>query len=166
MKITKKADKIPGLTGRLNLVLKEDFGGVASRLAKSVNISAGALAQYLKGESIPGGEILFKLGQQSGRSIDWLLTGKEESVSSKGVAETDAPYGEIDDLSEEELGYIDMLVEIFKGSNEDNRVAIKSNLKAFHKSRNMPEPRIKTGRRHKQGPGRNSKKIANSNEDK
>jgi transcriptional regulator with XRE-family HTH domain len=45
--------------------------------ADELNISFAAYQNYEYGKRIPPGEVLIKLAQISGRSVDWILTGKE-----------------------------------------------------------------------------------------
>lgn len=45
----------------------------AARLA----ISQGQLSRYERGESEMGAEVLLRVAQHSGKSIEWLLTGRD-----------------------------------------------------------------------------------------
>lgn len=45
--------------------------------ARHLGISQGQLSRYEKGNSQIGAEMLLRISQKAGRSIEWLLTGKE-----------------------------------------------------------------------------------------
>ncbi len=45
--------------------------------ARQLGISQGQLSRYEKGKSEIGAEVLLRISQHFGRSIEWLLTGKE-----------------------------------------------------------------------------------------
>jgi len=45
--------------------------------AKEIGVSQGYLSYLERGEKEIGPEILLRLSRQSGKSIEWLLTGKE-----------------------------------------------------------------------------------------
>lgn len=44
--------------------------------ARQLGISQGQLSRYEKGKSEIGAEVLLRISQHSGRSIEWVLTGK------------------------------------------------------------------------------------------
>jgi len=44
--------------------------------AGELGISQGQLSRYEKGKSEIGAEVLLRISQQSGRSMEWVLTGK------------------------------------------------------------------------------------------
>ena len=44
--------------------------------AQSIGISQGQLSRYEKGRSEIGAEVLLRISQRFGKSIEWLLTGK------------------------------------------------------------------------------------------
>ena len=69
---------------------KVDWKGVGRRMrelrgfemnqaefARSLGISQGQLSRYEKGKSEIGAEVLLRISQHFGRSMEWLLTGKE-----------------------------------------------------------------------------------------
>ena len=43
----------------------------------AIGISQGQLSRYEQGNSEIGAEVLLRLAQNSGKTIEWLLTGKE-----------------------------------------------------------------------------------------
>jgi len=44
--------------------------------ARQLGISQGQLSRYEKGKSEIGAEALLRISQHSGRSVEWVLTGK------------------------------------------------------------------------------------------
>jgi len=44
--------------------------------ARQLGISQGQLSRYEKGKSEIGAEVLLRISQHSGRSMEWVLTGK------------------------------------------------------------------------------------------
>ena len=44
--------------------------------AKQLGISQGQLSRYEKGKSEIGAEVLLRIAQHSGKSMEWVLTGK------------------------------------------------------------------------------------------
>jgi transcriptional regulator with XRE-family HTH domain len=54
-----------------------------AELAHAVGISQGQLSRYETGNNEIGAEVLLLLAQQSGKSIEWLLTGKEKAQPHK-----------------------------------------------------------------------------------
>ena len=44
--------------------------------ARQLGISQGQLSRYEKGKSEIGAEVLLRISQHSGKSMDWVLTGK------------------------------------------------------------------------------------------
>jgi transcriptional regulator with XRE-family HTH domain len=55
------------------------FEIVQAQFAHELGISQGQLSRYEKGRSEIGAEILLRLSRRSGKSIEWLLTGKDGS---------------------------------------------------------------------------------------
>ena len=48
-----------------------------AQFAHDVNVSQGQLSRYEQGRSEIGSEVLLRLARKSGRTIEWLLTGKD-----------------------------------------------------------------------------------------
>ncbi len=44
--------------------------------ARRLGISQGQLSRYEKGKSEIGAEVLLRISQHSGRTMEWILTGK------------------------------------------------------------------------------------------
>ena len=53
------------------------FDIVQAQFARELGISQGQLSRYEQGRSEIGAEILLRLARRSGRTIEWLLTGKD-----------------------------------------------------------------------------------------
>ena len=47
-----------------------------AQFARDLNVSQGQLSRYEKGNSEIGAEVLLRLARKSGKTIEWLLTGK------------------------------------------------------------------------------------------
>lgn len=118
--------------------------------ARALGIQPVQLSRYLKGQ-VPDLKTLFKLAAATGKSVEWLVTGEEANQKTRGammVSESQAPYGAEPDLTREEKEIIRMLLAILRGRNRENVQAIKSNVKAFYKSREMAsEPMLPTQRK-------------------
>jgi DNA-binding transcriptional regulator YiaG len=55
------------------------FEIVQAQFAHELGISQGQLSRYEQGKSEIGAEILLRLARRSGRTIEWLLTGKDSA---------------------------------------------------------------------------------------
>lgn len=80
--------------------LRKAYGGADnSKIARQLKRSDAALTNYMKGR-VPPAELLVEISAQTGFSIHWLLTGngpeKLDEEARSMVAESRAPYGEID----------------------------------------------------------------------
>jgi len=49
------------------------------KFARELRISQGQLSRYERGKSDISAEILLRISQQSGRSMEWILTGRERA---------------------------------------------------------------------------------------
>ena len=50
-----------------------------AQFARALAVSQGQLSKYEQGRSEIGAEVLLRLSRKSGRTIEWLLTGKSKS---------------------------------------------------------------------------------------
>lgn len=120
------------------------------KFARAIGIQPVQLSRYLKGQ-VPDLRVLFKLAEATGKSVEWLVTGADvgqKPASAMMVAESQAPYGATPDLTREEKELVRMLLAVLRGRNRENVQAIKSNIKAFYKSREMDsEPMLPTQRK-------------------
>jgi transcriptional regulator with XRE-family HTH domain len=55
------------------------FGVNQAQFALELGISQGQLSRYEQGSSEIGAAVLLRLARKSGKTIEWLLTGKERS---------------------------------------------------------------------------------------
>ena len=53
------------------------FDIVQAQFARELGISQGQLSRYEQGRSEIGAEILLRLARRSGKTMEWLLTGKD-----------------------------------------------------------------------------------------
>lgn len=53
------------------------FDAHQEELARELGISQSQLSRYEKGRSEIGPELLLKISQKFGKSVEWLLTGKQ-----------------------------------------------------------------------------------------
>lgn len=117
--------------------------------ARSLGILPQQLSRYLKGR-VPDLKTLLKIAKATGKSVEWLVAGEEAGQKPSGavaVSEPQAPYGAGLGLTREEKELVGMLLAILRGRNRENVQAIKSNIRAFYKSREMAEPLLPTQRK-------------------
>jgi transcriptional regulator with XRE-family HTH domain len=53
------------------------FEVVQAQFARELGISQGQLSRYEQGRSEIGAEILLRIARRSGKTVEWLLTGKD-----------------------------------------------------------------------------------------
>ena len=76
---------------RINFIMIE-LGLNQNQLAKKLNITQPAISKYLNGR-VPPPFVLLHLSKLSGKSIEWILTGKHERITPVHiVSETLSPY--------------------------------------------------------------------------
>jgi hypothetical protein len=80
-----------GFATRLREVI--DAYGSASGLAKAIERSEGAVRKWLRGESEPNVTDLRCVCEQTGTSIEWLVTGHgQRQVLAAGIRDAAQPY--------------------------------------------------------------------------
>jgi transcriptional regulator with XRE-family HTH domain len=80
-----------GFAARLREVI--DAYGSASGLAKAIERSEGAVRKWLRGESEPNVTDLRSMCDQTGTSIEWLVTGRgQRQVLAAGIRDATQPY--------------------------------------------------------------------------
>lgn len=131
-----------GFVERLNLVIQEQFGGKPNRLAIASRISPGTFSRYIEGKSVPGGENLIRIKEATGKSIDWLLTGKEKEAPPHAAEET-AHYSA---MTPEEREYLKKLLDVLR--NPATKKAIQENIDTFLK---VPWPEVPLEEEDKKG---------------
>jgi len=55
------------------------FDTSQAQFARELGISQGQLSRYEQGSSEIGAEVLIRLSRKSGRTIEWLLTGRDRA---------------------------------------------------------------------------------------
>jgi transcriptional regulator with XRE-family HTH domain len=50
-----------------------------AQFASELRVSQGQLSRYEQGRSEMGAEVLLRLAHKSGKTIEWLLTGKDSA---------------------------------------------------------------------------------------
>jgi transcriptional regulator with XRE-family HTH domain len=50
-----------------------------AQFARELNVSQGQLSKYEQGRSEVGAQVLLRLASKSGKTIEWLLTGKNSA---------------------------------------------------------------------------------------
>jgi transcriptional regulator with XRE-family HTH domain len=55
------------------------FAVIQAQYARELGISQGQLSRYEQGRSEIGAEILLRFARRSGKTIEWLLTGKDSA---------------------------------------------------------------------------------------
>lgn len=58
--------------------IREDEGLSFRAFAEKIGVKASSVEGYEKRGAIPGSDILWKLSRLTGKSMEWILTGKEE----------------------------------------------------------------------------------------
>lgn len=115
--------------------------------ARRAGLAPQQLSCYLKGQ-VPYIDTLQRLATAGGCTVEWLLTGAEPTTKPSVVSEPMTPYNAAPDLTREEEELMDMLLAVLRGRNQENVEAIKSNIRAFYKSREMAsEPMLPTRRK-------------------
>lgn len=66
--------------GRVRWVLEKLFGGSQSRMAAAFGLSQAAISNVLRGQRIPGREMLMVIGSHPLLSLSWMLTGDGEPI--------------------------------------------------------------------------------------
>lgn len=86
--------------------VRQSLGLSLQRLATAAEISPGYLSEVERGLSAISGEKLAKIAQQLGKSVDYLLTGREDSKAQTSV---NIPAGLSDAAEELNLSYAETL---------------------------------------------------------
>lgn len=78
---------ISGLPGRLEQ-LAVQLGG-QNALGRRAGVSSASMSNYIRGASVPGGDVLAGLVAATGCSSDWLLTGRGPMFATASPNEDD-----------------------------------------------------------------------------
>lgn len=113
-----------------------------NKLAIDLNVSASTVSQYKKRLDESFNQHIIRFSQKHNISLDWIFYGigpmkisslleiKESEMVSELPLEYGAPY------TIDERKYLNKLIDILRGANEQNKVAIKTNIDSFHINRN------------------------------
>ena len=122
------------------------FKGNVSTLAEICDIHSPTIHNYLNGKYAPKDKNLDKIAKGLGINKEWLFSEDFKQliggIQEEKIQEPIVEYKGLERrqnwlYTPEEQQYIDMLLEILRGENKDNRKAIIENIKAFHKTRNI-----------------------------
>lgn len=100
------------------------------KLAEILNIAYQTLNKYERGHRIPDADTLRQIANITKENPGWLLMGDAKEETIHGIGKK-ASY------PEEREEYIAKLIDIFRGKNKYNIEAIKTNIVAFWKSKDM-----------------------------
>ena len=79
-------------SARLNKAIQA-LGINPTRFAYKAGVPQGTISKCLHGH-VPTAKLLLRISKTAGKSVDWLLTGRERVRTGEGyVAERAAPYG-------------------------------------------------------------------------
>lgn len=99
-----------------------------TQFAYKAGIPQGTISKCLNGH-VPTARILVRISKLSGKSVDWLLTGREDERMGEGyVAERSVPYGRpglAQRFSADEGVWIAKLLRVLRSSSRRKRQTIK-----------------------------------------
>ena len=98
------------ISKRINKIMFE-LGINQNQLAKILNTSQPAVSKYLKGR-VPPSAVLLQLSKLSGKSIEWLLTGKSEIIETNKIVSDDLGKYKVDKTFEEKFRSLPEAVQI------------------------------------------------------
>ncbi len=98
-----------------------------TQFAHKAGVPQGTISKCLKGH-VPTAKLLLRISQTTGKSIDWLLTGKEEKESEdRYVAEKPASYGRhgVGRKTEDDEVWIAKLLKVLRGRDARKKQTVK-----------------------------------------
>lgn len=106
----------------------ESMGINPTQFAYRAGVPQGTISKCLSGH-VPTARILLRIAKLTGKSVDWLLTGKEEKRRGEGyVAERLAQYGRAGEREmpkANEAVWIEKLLRVLRGGNRRKKQTIK-----------------------------------------
>jgi predicted transcriptional regulator len=105
----------------------EALGISPTQFAHKAGIPQGTISKCLSGH-VPTARILLRISRVSGKSVDWLLTGKERRKAREGyVAERAARYGSAKEAgkTKAERVWVAKLLKVLRGSSGRKKQTIK-----------------------------------------
>lgn len=74
-------------SNRLNILVKNRYDGTWARLAEAIGQSKGAFGRYVRGEGLPGAEVVERICALSGVSPTWLVLGEGPMMRGKSTVD-------------------------------------------------------------------------------
>jgi hypothetical protein len=96
-----------------------------TQFARRANIPQGTISKCLNGH-VPTARILLRISKLSGKSVDWLLLGREHKGGHGYVAESSARYGRRGGRKAEEEVLVRKLRRLLRGKNRRKAKTVKS----------------------------------------
>ena len=94
-----------------------------TQFARRANIPQGTISKCLNGH-VPTARILLRISRLTGKSVDWLLLGKEHKGRAGYVAESPASYGRGGKKGDEAV-WIGKLRKVLRGKNRRKAKTVK-----------------------------------------
>jgi transcriptional regulator with XRE-family HTH domain len=82
---------LPGIGRRIRQL--RGFETTQAEFARRIRVAQSYLSALERGEKEPGAAVLLAISQEFGKSVDWLLTGKQHVERKKRVAEDPSHLG-------------------------------------------------------------------------
>jgi transcriptional regulator with XRE-family HTH domain len=106
----------------------QEMGIKPTHFAYKARVPQGTISKCLNGH-VPTARILVRISKLSGKSVDWLLTGKEQKETGEGrVAEKPARYGRRGmtqkSTANEEI-WVGKLLKVLRSGNRRKKQTIK-----------------------------------------
>ena len=112
---------------RLNEAIQA-MGINPSQFARKARIPQGTISKCLNGH-VPTARILLRIAELAGKSVDWLLIGKERGKTREGyVAERPARYGRATEAQKTKVHeevWVAKLLKVLRGSSRRKKQTIK-----------------------------------------
>ncbi|HKA32769.1 MAG TPA: helix-turn-helix domain-containing protein [Candidatus Binatia bacterium] len=95
-----------------------------TQFARRASIPQGTISKCLNGH-VPTARILLRISRLTGKSVDWLLLGKEHRGGAGYVAESPARYGRGGGKKAEEEALVGKLRRLLRGKNRRKAKTVK-----------------------------------------
>jgi len=104
------------------------MGMSPTQFARKAKIPQGTVSKCLSGH-VPTARILLRISKLTGKSVDWLLLGTEQSKAAAGsVAERPARYGRAGTTEKSKAGdevWVKKLLKVLRSNNRQKTQTIK-----------------------------------------
>ena len=120
-----------GFSERLRKAIQA-LGIKPTHFAYKARVPQGTISKCRNGH-VPTARILLRFSKASGKSVDWLLTGKEQGgVGRQGsVAGRQARYGTAREFKAGEGAWVDKLIKVLRRGNRRKKQIVKDLLNAM-----------------------------------